>query len=262
MEPDQYERMAELQDHHWWFVAKRRIVDALIRKHATTPTPGQFSESWVLDAGCGTGSMLPVMRQWGRVVGADMCRQALRYASHGSLIEADILNLPFADRSFRLLGCFDVLYHRRVEDIEAVLLELHRVCHQNGVLVITDSALPVLRSSHDAALHGARRFRLRVLKLLLEDAGFQVIYGSYFHTLLFPVAAIVRLIKRVVEGTPDLSGLSCDKNVTPHSDLRPFPRWVNSVLSAVYEVEAALLRRARLPIGLSVVVIARPIGIV
>jgi len=161
-----------------------------------------------------------------------------------------------------LLGCFDVLYHRRVEDVEAVLLELHRVCHQNGVLVITDSALPILRSSHDAALHGARRFRLRVLKLLLEDAGFQVIYGSYFHTLLFPVAAIVRLIKRVVEGTQDLSGLSRDKNVTPHSDLRPLPRWVNSVLSAVYEVEAALLRRARLPIGLSVVVIARPIGIV
>ena len=186
MERDQYERMAELQDHHWWFVAKRRIVDTLVRQCATRSGDRRPSAGWVLDAGCGTGAMIPVLRQWGRVVGADVHRQALQCVSHRPVIEADVLRLPFADQAFHLLGCFDVLYHRRVADVEVALRELHRVCHRQGLLVLTDSALPALRSSHDAALHGARRFRLGSLQALLEGAGFRVIYGSYFHALLFP----------------------------------------------------------------------------
>ena len=254
--------MAELQDHHWWFAAKRRIVGALVRQYAIPAGDRPVSTGWVLDAGCGTGAMIPVLSQWGRVVGADVHRKGLQCMSHRPVIEADVLHLPFADHAFQLLGCFDVLYHRRVADVEAALLELHRVCHRNGLFVLTDSALPVLRSSHDTALHGARRFRLGALQVLLEDAGFRVIYGSYFHTLLFPIAAIARLIKRAVEGTPDQSGSSRDPNVVPHSDLRSVPPWLNRAFNTVYKIEAALLRNTRLPIGLSVVIIAQPADIV
>ena len=259
MQRDQYERMAELQDHHWWFVAKRRIVDALVRRYALPSGDRRCSTGWVLDAGCGTGAMIPVLSQWGRVIGADVQRQGLQCISHHPVVEADVLRLPFPDRTFRLLGCFDVLYHRRVEDVEAVLMELHRVCDQDGVLVLTDSALPILRSSHDVALHGARRFRLRALQVLLENSGFRVIYGSYFHALLFPIAAMVRLMKRAVEGTPGQFGPTGDPNVVAHSDLRPTPQWLNWILSTVYQVEVALLKNTRLPIGLSVVVIAKPV---
>ena len=258
MERDQYERMAELQDHHWWFVAKRRIVDTLVRQCTTRSGDRRPSAGWVLDAGCGTGAMIPVLRQWGRVVGADVHWQALQRISHRPVVEADVLRLPFADQAFHLLGCFDVLYHRRVADVEVALRELHRVCHRQGLLVLTDSALPALRSSHDAAMHGARRFRLGSLQALLEGAGFRVIYGSYFHALLFPIAAIVRLIERAIEGIPGQLVPGRDPHVVPRSDLRPVPQWLNRALSGVYKVEAALLRSTRLPIGLSVVVIARP----
>ena len=258
MQRDEYERMAELQDHHWWFEAKRRIVGALVQQYADLSGDRPPSTGWVLDAGCGTGAMISLLNRWGRVVGADVQRQGLQWIRHRPLIEADIRHLPFADHSFQLLGCFDVLYHRRVEDLEAVLLELHRVCRRNGVLVLTDSALPVLRSSHDVAVHGARRFRLGVLRGLLEDAGFRVIYGSYFHALLFPIVAIVRLLKRALEGTPEQSGLNCESSIAPHSDLQLVPSWLNRALNVVYKVEAALLRKTRLPIGLSVVVIAQP----
>lgn len=260
MEPDQYALMAELQDHHWWFAAKRRIVDTLVRQYATAP-PGDDRRpptDWVLDAGCGTGSMIPVLRHWGRVIGTDVHRQGLQFVRHRPLVEADVLRLPFADHTFRLLGCFDVLYHRRIVDVEVALRELCRVCHRQGLVVLTDSALPFLSSSHDTALHGARRFRLESLQALLENAGFRVLYGSYFHTVLFPIAAIVRLTKRALEGTPTSAVSGGDPPVVARSDLRALPRWINFILSGVYGIEAALLRRTRLPIGLSVVVIARP----
>ena len=258
MQRDQYEQMAKLQDHHWWFAAKRRIVDTLVRRYATPSGDRRPSASWILDAGCGTGAMIPVLRQWGRVIGTDVHRTGLQFVGHRPVVEADVLRLPFADHAFHLLGCFDVLYHRRVVDVAAALRELRRVCHRQGLLVLTDSALPVLRSSHDVALHGARRFRLGSLRTLVESAGFRVIYGSYFHTLLFPIAAIMRLAKRAVEGTPGERVSGRDPHVAPHSDLRPMPRWLNRALSGVYRVEAALLSSTRLPIGLSVVVIARP----
>ncbi len=260
MERDHYAQMAELQDHHWWFAAKRRIVDALVRQYVPPRPPDDRRPptNGVLDAGCGTGSMIPVLSQWGRVIGTDVHRQGLQFVSHRPLVEANVLRLPFADHTFRLIGCFDVLYHRRVVDVEVALRELHRVCHRQGLVVLTDSAVPALSSSHDAALHGARRFRLASLRVLLEDAGFRVVYGSYFHSLLFPIAAIVRLTKRAVEGTPDSPVSDGDPPAVAHSDLRALPRWINRILGGVYGIELALLRRTRLPIGLSVVVIARP----
>ncbi len=260
MERDQYAQMAELQDTHWWFAAKRQIVDTLVRQYAPHPPDddAQPTTSWVLDAGCGTGAMVPVLRQWGRVIGTDLHRPGLQFVSHRPLIEADVLRLPFADHTFRLLGCFDVLYHRRIVDVEVALRELHRVCHQQGLVVLTDSALPSLTSSHDAALHGARRFRLDSFQACVENAGFRVLFGSYFHTLLFPIAAVVRLTKRALEGTPSSSESGEGAPVVAHSDLHPLPRWINRVLGGVYGIEAALLRRMRLPIGLSVVVIAGP----
>ena len=260
MERNQYAQMAALQDRHWWFAAKRRIVDALVRQYGPRPLGDDErpSAGWVLDAGCGTGSMIPVLRQWGRVVGTDMYRPGLQFVSHRPLVEADVLRLPFADHTFHLLGCFDVLYHRRIVDVEVALRQLHRVCHRQGLLVLTDSALPALHSSHDAAMHGARRFRLESLQALLEGAGFHVIYGSYFHTLLFPIAAIVRLTKRAVAGIPGHPGSGPDRHIALRSDLRPVPRWLNRALGAIYKVEAALMSRSRLPIGLIVVVIARP----
>ena len=59
---DQYEQMAELQDHHWWFAAKRRIVDTLVRQYATHGGDRRPAANWVLDAGCGDGRLCYELR--------------------------------------------------------------------------------------------------------------------------------------------------------------------------------------------------------
>lgn len=274
MQPDEYRRMARVQDSHWWFAAKRRIVARLLERHgppraAASGGHGLSSAAAsggdglsaaaasgprVLEVGCGTGSMIPVLRRWGRVVAADAYLPALVHVEGARRLGADLLRLPFADGAFPLVACFDVLYHQRVADVDAALREVARVCAPGGFLVITDSAFPSLRSSHDAAVHGARRFRLPEMRERLEAAGLEVVHGTYFHTALFPVAAVLRLGRRLLHGAPPAGESGA---AAAHSDLAPSPPGLDAVLGILYRVEAALACRSRLPFGLSLAVLAR-----
>lgn len=254
MESELYEQMAELQAEHWWFEAKRLVVGRLLRRfEAVGDGPDRPSGSGgtpVLDVGCGTGSMVPVLGLAGRVVGVDAYLPALRHLRGAVPVGGNLLALPFADATFGIVGCFDVLYHRAVADVPVALAEMHRVCRPGGLVVITDSACPALMSAHDVAFHGARRFGLPDLAARVRDAGFSVLHGSYYHTMLFPAAAARRLASRA-------RGAGHGGRATGRSDLARAPRWLNQSLVGLYRFESALAARYRLPFGLSLVVVAR-----
>jgi SAM-dependent methyltransferase len=285
MDAEEYVRMAQVQDRHWWFEAKRRTVAALLERHAVAagPPAAAAASPRVLEVGPGTGSMIDVMTRYGRVCAAEAYLPALRLlvehrpaAADLMPVGADLLELPFADASFALIGCFDVLYHQKVRDVGDALAELHRVCAPGGHLVITDSAFAVLRSSHDVATHAARRFRLRDLSGPLQRAGFTIEHATYFHTLLFPAALAVRLGKRLLHGSPQLVA-NRDRRPSPpigaapaeaggmrevaaRSDLAPVPGWLNALLLCLYRVETPLSSRFRLPFGSSLLILARRPG--
>jgi len=292
VDADEYRRMAALQESHWWFAAKRRMVTALLdRYHARPDSVEGPLPATILEVGCGTGAMLPVLRRWGIPVGADTHLPALRHVGGARRVAADVSRLPFRPDTFDLIGCFDVLYHRGIGDVPAALGELRRVCAPGGTLVVTDSAFPFLRSAHDVATHGARRFRLPGMRRMLEDAGFDVVHGTYFHKVLFPVAVAVRLTKRLIWGAPSqeadtgagsvregqggttagdggarpgergprgLAGSGTGRDPVPaRSDLAPAPAWLNAVLGPLYRVETAVAARVRQPFGTSLAVVAR-----
>lgn len=265
MEVDQYRQMAELQDRHWWFEAKRMIVGGMLQQLLSGAGPsgtdrglsGQGQRpGWALEVGCGTGSMVPVLRRFGRLVGMDAHRPALRLIRGIDLVNGNLLALPFASEQFDLVGCFDVLYHRRVADVSQALAEIHRVCRPGGLVLITDAAGPRLMSAHDVVMHAARRFRLGDLSNLVRSAGFHVLHDSYYHTILFPVAAVLRLLTRALRGTPRLEPAH-DARIQGRSALTSAPEWLNTALIRLYRVEARLVRQHRLPFGLSVLVAAR-----
>jgi len=266
MEAGEYLQMAELQDRHWWFEAKRRTVAALLARH-DVGTGIPESERRALEVGPGTGAMARIMMRHGRMFAADAYLPAIQLLKEHcpagaeiTAVRADLQRLPFEPEAFTLIGCFDVLYHQQVGDVGDALAELHRVCRPGGFLAITDSAFSFLRSSHDVATHAARRFRLPDLTGPLEAAGFAVEHSSYFHTILFPAAASVRLAKRVLQGAPDLrvdgdTGQSAD--VSAHSDLGPVPAWLNALLLGIYRIETPLTVRFRMPFGTSLLILAR-----
>ena len=249
--------MARLQSRHWWFQTKRRVVSALLARVRAERADAARGADRALDAGCGTGSMAGVLP--GRTFGVDAFPPALPFVTGETVSGGNLLALPFAEGSFETVGCFDVLYHRKVADLDRAIGELYRVCRPGGVIVITDSAGPRLMGPHDVAFHGARRFRLADLTQELETAGFRVLHASYFHTLLYPIAAPIRLWARYqgVSGHNAKSGT----HKQGRSDLASLPPGpINSALLAVGAVEAWLASRVRLPFGLSVLVAAEKKG--
>lgn len=241
MERREYELSFALEQEHWWFRAKRALVRSLLRRYGRAGGRG-------LDVGCGTGGMLAALAGAGTWVGVDTEPLALAFSRKRGLtllVEGSAAELPFRAGAFDACLCLDVLYHRAVASDTAALAECHRVLKAGGLLVVTDSAFAWLRSAHDNAVHGHRRYTRRELAERVRAAGFTLLFASYTYCLLFPAVVLFRLLRR-------LRGAAARG-----SDVFLLPRPVGAVLSAVQAVERGLLRLGPLPFGSSVLCVAR-----
>lgn len=95
----------------------------------------------VLDAGCGTGRFAEVAAKRGaRVVGVDMsfavdvAQENLRRWPYMYLLQADLMDLPFAPNTFDLIYCFGVLHH--TPDASATFKALVPLLKPGGRLAI------------------------------------------------------------------------------------------------------------------------------
>lgn len=235
-----YDELAAVEDTHWWFVGRRRIVRDVLRRRLGRGTAGRS----IVDVGCGTGGMLGMLREFGTVRGLDASPIAVDYCEQhfeGS-VEVRLGRIPedILDEA-DVITAFDVVEH--LEDDEKALAGIHDRLPPGGVFVCTVPAFPFLWSGHDVVHHHYRRYTRPVLRRRLEDAGFTVERISYFNTFLFPAAAAVRLLHRFIPGAPAGSDAS-----TPHPA-------VNRLLLALFASERFLLRRAALPVGISLLAV-------
>jgi SAM-dependent methyltransferase len=243
------------------------------------PAPGPGTPgAAILDAGCGTGGNLRWLARFGRAYGVDLSPHALGFCARrrlSTVARASVLALPFAGATFDLVTSFDVIYHLDVADDAAALREMWRVLKPGGWALIRVPALEGLRSAHDAAVHTRQRYTLGELCDKLRRAGFELRRASYANSLLFPLAAASRLIGRAVLacGAPPGRGSGARQGAggywrtaghasgEPASDVRPAPAAVNALCAAIMTLEARLIARADLPIGLSALALAqRPAG--
>lgn len=244
MDPAEYEYLFELEDKLWWFVGQRRIAGDMIRRHLDSHVPPLE----VLDAGCGTGGSLELLQRFGRVTSFDVYpRAAELYATRqrGRILIASTDAVPFRDASFDLVTSFDVICQLQAPGDEKALAELARVLKPGGLLFVRVPALQILYGAHDVTLQTRHRYTTGEMAAKMRKAGLTVLETTYSNTLLFPVAVARRLFARLTRRPPG------------ESDVRGVPPLLNAALTRVLLIEAAILRRTRLPIGLSVNAIAR-----
>lgn len=237
MELAEYGRMFEAEARHWWYAGLHELVLDLRSRYAAGQDP------W-LDVGCGTGGLLAKIGTG--AYGVDLSSAALAFCRRRGLCKTALASadaLPFGAASFGLVTLMDVLYHREVGDPAAVLREAWRVLRPGGCVMLNVPAYEALRSSHDRAIHTARRFRRSQVRALFGPAGFEVVRATYWNTLLFPVAAGMRLGRRGRGGGP--------------SDVAIPGAFENAVGRGALALERAWLRRWDLPFGLSVIGVGR-----
>ena len=232
----------EVENDHWWYRGRRRVLDRVI---ASLELP---EGARILDAGCGSGRNMVLLARYGEVTGIELSAASAAVAQRrgvGEVVEGSVDDLPFPDDSFDFAVSLDVLEH--LDDDLRSLVELRRVVRPGGLLLVTVPAYPRLWSSHDDVNHHKRRYTRATLLEVAAQAGWEATRTTHFNSLLLPVAAGLRTAQRAFHTDAD-----------PRSDLRESPLWFNRVMQVPLNGEARLIGRGtRIPAGLSLLAVFR-----
>src|SRR5947209_14072283 len=171
--------MLEVDEHHWWYRGRRKIVRAELDR---LPLP---AGARVLDAGCGSGRTLEELQPYGEVFGVELDPEAAgvaRSRGRGEVHIGRLEEMPWEAATFDLITCLDVLEH--TPDDRTTLRELRRVSKPGGWLLITVPAYQALWSLHDEANHHFRRYNRRMLRDAGNESGWAVERMTSFNSLL------------------------------------------------------------------------------
>jgi len=242
----EYEKMLKYEEANWWFVGKRAMVRSLLSRANCARDDSDTSR--VLDLGCGVGSLLPHLANYGSVVGTDaslVCLKMCRDKNDALLVQCEADKLPFSDRAFSLVMILDVLEH--LEHDTEVLRHVREICRDDATLLVSVPAHHFLWTEHDKELGHYRRYSLRDVKDRFNAAGFELTRSSFGFSWLLPSMIALILWSR-------LSG-----NKRPiRTDFLDTPRWLNRWLTAMLRAEASLMSHFRLPFGTTLFAVGQP----
>lgn len=251
--PEYYRRLYTLEQEHGWFRGMRALAGALLDPLAPRRT------SWdILDAGCGTGSMLGWLRRFpaARVVGVDLSPDALRFCrqrGEAALALGSVLDLPLRDGRFDLAICADVLQH--LPDPVGALSELHRVLRPGGYLLVRTNSGAGTENADDGDGH-YRRYGLAELAAQVAAAGFAVERATYGNCLPSLIEGTRHTPGRPAVHASGHGGNDAGLRIRPRS---PRTRWLDDALAILLGLEAWYVRALRrpLPRGSSLLLLAR-----
>lgn len=233
-----FDRMAELDQTHWWFVARREIVAEAIHRIAK-PHAG----ARILEIGCGTGHNLAMLGAFGTVDALEVDDAARDIASHrlGRPVgDAPLPELPgVPEAAYDLVALLDVLEH--IEGDEAALKGIRKRLRPGGKILLTVPANRWMWSAHDQAHHHFRRYAKADLVSVAQRAGLKIEFISHFNTILFPLAAAARIAGKIT-GRAEAD------------DAQP-PAPLNALFRALFRMEKRLLGRVPLPFGVSLMAV-------
>lgn len=234
-----YEELHRVEQTHWWFRARRRIVWSLVERYVGGDSSRRLK---ICELGCGTGGNLVGVAARHDVVGVECAPEALAYArrSLGNRVICgrlpDGVDLPAA--GFDVVLLTDVLEH--IEDDAASARTALRLLRPGGIVVATVPAYQWLYSPRDVQHHHFRRYGRRQFAELWQQAGAETQLLSHYNTWLFPPAVVARLASKLFRR--DELG-----------DLRAPRAGLNALLEMVMASEAQMLEWCTLPFGLSLI---------
>lgn len=246
MRPDLIRDLFEKEATYWWNISKREMVLALLGSMGFLKAHGEIG--FAVDIGCGGGYTAKVFESHWYTVGIDLSREALQLCRRRGLrrlcqVDMTGFSLPFKTGSLDLVLALDVIEH--VEDDVHALKECQRILKGGGLLIVTVPAFMALWSPWDEALGHRRRYNALTLAQTGQKAGLSTKRLSYMFFFVFPIAVLIRVVKRLIQRNA----------VRYSSDFIPIPGPLNHLLIGIGRLEQWVLTKLNLnfPWGLSVI---------
>jgi len=236
------------QSHFWFRGFRQYMAPAIARATAGLTAPR------ILDCGCGTGSNLEMLRSYGHAVGFDLTGVGPAFArEHGHHVaQASIGHIPFTSATFDLVTSFDVFQCLPDAVERDAIAEMWRVLKPGGWLLLHVAALEILHGRHSVLSEEVRRYTPSRLRMLVERGGFRIERLTFDHASLLPIMLPVRIWHR----------LSATDGQVPagEGEITVPAAPINAALTALVSLEALALRAVNMPIGSSLMCLARKPG--
>lgn len=259
----QYEN---LWNGHWWWRARKRFVTRWLGRVAQMDASGlapsvRAGPRRILDVGCGNGLFFPELLRFGDVRGiesdAGLVAPDGPYRDRIDIRPFNPADPPPAGAPFDWLLMLDVLEHLR--DDAAAASHVRRILAPGGLFLLTVPALESLWSAHDDANLHFRRYTRSRLRRLLRSAGFEILAIRYF----FGWTVAPMLLRRFLapgqgRKSPATRGIPAAAQANYRVGI-PAPR-VNTAMYALSCMEQSTLGRFGLPLGSSLIALARSPG--
>jgi len=235
-----YDQLASIDGGYFWFQGRFLWVQDTIKRFAG------FFESVSLeyaDLGCGTGELSRHLKKsfsFQKTLLVDGHEFQINPSEKNS--DDEFMHLDLEGRfdlkgQFDVITCLDVLEH--LKDTQPCLQSVRNHLKTNGIFVATVPAFSFLFSAWDHLWGHHRRYSKKDLIREFELNGYEVVFASYFWSILFPVAVL-----RKVRGGSE----------TEFPKVRKF---VNQLLVTASRFELWISRYIKLPFGTSVILVAK-----
>jgi len=229
MKHEVYKRHIDNFSNHWWFQARKKIIEEIIKKNFKRKLN-------ILDFGSGSGVNIEMLSKFGFVNIYEPHSETKKYLKikYKNKNKFKILN-KIKKQKFDLIILADVLEHLKNDKI--ALKKLSMNLKKKGYILITVPAYEFLFSMKDKALGHYRRYNKHQIANLFKK--FNIIKLSYFNFFLFiPISSIIIFFKIF-----NINFIARVENA-PNS-------FINKILFSIFIIEKLLIKFLDLPFGVS-----------
>jgi len=242
MKEHTYPIMFRIEQSHWWYTGRRKILASFVEDICRRVTDRRPR---ILDVGCGTGANLLMLSQYGDAEGVDVSEDALAFCRERGLENVKLgaaEQLPYDDDTFDLVTALDVVEH--LDDDLAGLREMRRVLRPGGRVLLFVPTFMFLWGLQDDVSNHRRRYRMPELGRVLEQAGFEIERTTYANiTFFMPILAMRKLMR--------LTGIKAESE--NNINVSAF----NGMLGRMLGAESFVLKYMNIPFGVSGLCVAR-----
>jgi len=214
------DEMADGMQYWWWYSARNKTILTFIRK---------YNLDNILDVGCGRGIVTTYLYNKGvNITGVELGKTTPIIESPLKIyFGTDALSLPeeFC-KTVNTISLFDVIEH--IEEPVTFLRSLFNKYPNANNLMMTVPSRKELWSNLDSYYGHFRRYDFTLLKKEMDEAGFEIVYSSYFFNTTYLVMGLYnKLFKQW--------------NVKLHPPKSMFSKSFHKLVASIFYIESLIV---------------------